>query len=235
MFKRKPVLKHESSLEEYPNIIVPAKTKIPEWYKKMSMHKCGKIINDDNPPRIDLTLKHCMPFLDSLTLGYMINLPYDLYVKNQNGEPYVCWKINDENAPRWRGLVASENLVPEGFTPVEYTWNMCVSFEVPKGYSILLTHPLNRYDLPFFTLTGVIEGGFTAYHNGNVPFYIRKGFEGIIEQGTPVAQIIPFRQETWTSKITKGLVEKAKLLSKKEKLALCGFYKKTFWKKKKYL
>jgi hypothetical protein len=31
---KKNIIKHESSLEEYPDILVPAKTKIPDWYKK---------------------------------------------------------------------------------------------------------------------------------------------------------------------------------------------------------
>jgi hypothetical protein len=35
MFRKKPVLEYESGIDFYPNLIVPAKTTIPLWYKKI--------------------------------------------------------------------------------------------------------------------------------------------------------------------------------------------------------
>jgi hypothetical protein len=83
-------------------------------------------------------------------------------------------------------------------------------------------------------LTGIIDGGFIMSVNGSIPFYVKEGFEGVIPQGTPIAQLIPFRQENWLSKKTKGLV----VLSNQDKLRsnslIYGWYKKTFWTRKKY-
>ena len=31
------------------------------------------------------------------------------------------------------------------------------TFEMPAGYSLLITHPFNRHDLPFVTLTGLVD------------------------------------------------------------------------------
>jgi hypothetical protein len=72
------------------------------------------------------------------------------------------------------------------------------------------------------------------YPTGNVPFYIKKGFEGIIPQGTPIAQLIPFRQENWSSKKTKGLVFLSNQDKSKSLSLINGWYKKTFWTRKKY-
>jgi hypothetical protein len=32
---------------------------------------------------------------------------------------------------------------------------------------------------------------------GMMPFWIRKGFSGVIPKGTPFMQILPFKRETW--------------------------------------
>ena len=64
--------------------------------------------------------------------------------------------------------------------------------------------------------------------------FIKNNFEGIIPQGTPIAQIIPFRQENWKSQVFKGLVNLGKITSMKSDLIFFGWYKKTFWVNKKY-
>jgi hypothetical protein len=67
---------------------------------------------------------------------------------------------------------------------------------------VLITSPLNRLDLPFRSLTAVIDAD-VFYHilpdpmqgGGNYPFYLNRGFEGIIPIGTPMCQYIPFKRE----------------------------------------
>lgn len=233
MFKKRPILKYESALEIYPKIISPAKNHVPEWYKKIPKWKNNEIISINNTS--NHTVKQCVPFLDSLTTGYMILLPYDIYVKNNNGAPFITWKEGIKYPPKWREDVSDKNIVPFEHYPMEYTWQTAVAFSVPSGFSLLLTHPLNRHDLPFTTLSGIIDGGLVISHIGNIPFYIKKGFEGIIYQGTPIAQIIPFRQENWFSKIAKNLIKIGKLHNDSGMSVFSGWYKKTFWTKKNYL
>lgn len=232
MFKKKPILKYESELDEYMNIITPTKNHVPEWYKKIPKFKDSEMFTAKN--EIHPTVKHCMPFLDSLTTGYVITLPYDLYVKNNNGVPFLTWPPGIKNPPKWRDQPADLNIVPVGHFPVEYTWSSCVAYSIPKGYSALFIHPLNRYDLPFTTLSGIIDGGFVVSAHGNAPFYIKQDFEGIIKQGTPIAQIIPFRQEKWLSKMVKGLVKIGNIDQNKANSVFWGWYKKTIWSKKHY-
>ena len=231
MFRKKPVLEYESGIDFYPNIIVPAKNTIPLWYKKIpkwqnnEMFEIGKGFN--------ITVKHCMPFMDSLTTGYMIVLPNDLYIKNDNGVPLITWN-NSDFPPESRNNVADLQLVPFEHCPLEFVWHTGVANTIPVGYSAIITHPLNRHDLPFTTLTGIIDGGIVLSGLGNIPFYIKKNFEGIIPAGTPIMQIIPFRQENWSSRIKKGLFEQGMLNNRKSTSFIYGWYKKTFWTRKKY-
>jgi hypothetical protein len=231
IFKRKPVLQYESAIEIYPNIITPAKNHIPEWYKNIPRWGNNEIFKFGKG--FDLTVKQCMPFLDSLTTGYMIVLPNDLYVKNNNGFPFLTWN-GAEFPPKSRENIAYLNLIPAGHSPSEFVWQTGVANTIPLGYSLLFTHPINRHDLPFTTLTGIVDGGLVMSPEGNIPFYIKNGFEGIIPQGTPIAQLIPFLQENWSSKKTKGLTKIAKQHSQKTNSVISGWYKKTFWTRKKY-
>jgi hypothetical protein len=231
MFRKKTILQYESAIDIYPNIITPAKNHIPKWYKEISKWKNNEIFNMQTG--FEKTVKQCIPFLDSLTIGYMIVLPNDLYVKNNNGSPFITWN-GSEFPPKARDSIADLNLVPAGHYPLEFTWQTGVANTVPIGYSIILTHPINRYDLPFTTLTGIVDGGLVMGPSGSIPFYVKEGFEGIIPQGTPIAQLIPFRQENWSLKLTKGLTKIAKQHNDKIVSLIYGWYKKTFWTRKKY-
>ena len=232
MFKKKPILKYESLIDVYPNIIETAKNHIPEWYKNIPKWKNREIFNIQTG--LGNSVKQCMPFLESLTIGYMILLPNDIYVKDNDGVPYITWKEGIAFPPKWRTDPADQNLVPAGHHGIEYTWQTAVVNTVPVGYSLIVTHPLNRHDLPFTTLTGIVDGGLVMSSKGNIPFFIKKGFEGIIPQGTPIAQLIPFHQQNWSSKIQKGLSKIAKDQETQSLSLITGWYKKTFWTRKKY-
>jgi hypothetical protein len=75
------------------------------------------------------------------------------------------------------------------------------TFEVPAGYSLLITHPFNRHDLPFVTLTGLVDAD--AYRDNfiNFPAHWRDlEFSGVLPKGTPVAQCVPIRRDAWTAR-----------------------------------
>ena len=69
---------------------------------------------------------------------------------------------------------------------------------------------------------------------GNLPFYIRKGFAGVIEAGTPIAQIIPIKQDSWKAISNTDVIEKAEKNQRMSNKYIYGWYKKNIWKKKRY-
>jgi hypothetical protein len=56
-----------SQKEDYPT---PIKLNIPEWYKSLEHSIFNK------------TVKGCMPFLDTLTSGYLLKMPQDFNIRH---------------------------------------------------------------------------------------------------------------------------------------------------------
>ena len=236
MSSKKHTLKYESLVDIYPNIVVPIRTLVPKWYKDLRHFHNNKPI-DMETGKIAKTVKNCTPFLDSLTTGYAITLPHDLAVgRDENGNAWFAGSHDGESLITKRENKYNPTVpMPNGYDEAELAWRLPTAISVPVGCSFIFTHPMNRFDLPFLTLTGVIDGGFVLNALGNVPFFIKKDFEGVIEKGTPIAQIIPFEHSRWVSEEQKGLLEigenhNANLISK----ITNGWYKKTWWVKKEY-
>jgi hypothetical protein len=77
---------------------------------------------------------------------------------------------------------------------------------MPAGYSLLITHPFNRHDLPFVTLTGLVDADSYIDNFINFPAYWRDtAFSGVLPKGTPVAQCVPVKRDSWTARF--GLIE----------------------------
>jgi hypothetical protein len=215
------------------NALIPASTQMPEWYKKIPSFR-GKekklVINNYDT---NATVKHCMPFLEAMTAGYFITLWTDLQVTIIDDQPILRWLETPDPVKFRDRPVDSLSLVPEGFYAVEFTWQNPYNLRTPKKYGILLTHPFNRHELPFHTVTGIADAGQTL-HSGSMPFFIKKGFEGIIKAGTPIAQVIPFKKESWDSQLTPGLVQIGEKNNYEARRTFGHWYKKFAWNKVEY-
>lgn len=218
------IIKSEPHHEAYPDLS-PTKTTLPKWYKDIPA-----FTENGNPSFGKKTAKLCAPFLDSFTTGYVMPLVGDLEIKQLNGFPTFNWGFVE--LLHLRPPTGVEPPAPQGYTPQFYAWSTHVSFSLPKGYSALITHPLNRFDLPFITSSGIIDD--FEMPGGDIPFFLREGFEGVIPQGTPIFQIIPFKREDWRLERDKGLAERTSKTRGFSNLVVSGWYKKTHWKKKNY-
>jgi hypothetical protein len=216
---------------------VPAVRNVPEWYR--SLAKFDKS-NDDitlgvkNNIGTDGALvatKMCMPFFDALTGGYHYVLEDDLYVDmDSTGIPTLSW-AGDVMLVDKRPTI--ELPVPDNCHPIHYGWRMNWYYETPPGYSVLITHPMNRFDLPFYTMSGIVESDiwglpvFTA-------FFLKRNFIGVIPKGTPLFQIIPFKREPWELEEveTEEALDKHELLAENRRSRLYGYYKETAWRRK---
>jgi hypothetical protein len=190
------------SNEEYADSffnIKPSSEFVPEWYRlaKGNIHGAETELNPYKPNVTTSTFKKCTPFFDAMTSGYTVFLTADIEVmENDNGDPFVLWRTNrimvtEHSSVQWEGLP-----VPEGYRPLVLKWHNQFILKAPKGYSLLFLHPINRFDLPFQTITGIVDcdnwDGVVHF-----PFFIKKNFIGIIPKGTPIAQIMPIKRDSW--------------------------------------
>jgi hypothetical protein len=164
----------------------------------------------------------------------MIPLAQDIAIKQTEGGPSITFN-NDAGSPIEMRETGLNGLLPtpKGCSDVHFAWQTSVCFKIPKGYSALLTHPLNRFDLPFITASGVIDGEYSV-PPGNLPVFISSTFEGIVPMGTPIVQILLFKSESWDSINDKDIIEESMLNNKRAKSMSYGWYKKNIWKKKTY-
>jgi hypothetical protein len=211
--------------------LVPMRTALPQWYKDGERFLGGK---PSLYPKSNSSLKLCVPFLDALTSGYMVQCPQDLLVeKLEDGSVGIGWKYEADIIDK-RDPASTPTLpIPTGHVSTNYIWKLPLYIRVPKGYSVLFTHPLNRHDLPFTTLSGVVDADY-AVPGGALPFFLKSGFTGIIPRGTPIAQLIPFKREDWTLKETKGLKKEGEIETYNSLSVISGWYKKHHWRKKTY-
>lgn len=213
----------------------PAIQHLPDWYKKIPPY-----MNGDKKLRFPMenlthntTVKRCIPFLDAITAGYTFVLNDDVFIEQTLQGPLIRWK-SDAEVVTWHSLEQFKGLpVPHHHHNMVAKWHNDYVFKTPPGYSLWCTHPVNRFDLPFTTVSGFVDTDSYVIPV-QFPFFLKEGFEGIIESGTPVAQLIPIKRESWKREI-KSYNEKESYKGLRAfKRTFVDSYKKNFWSKKSY-
>lgn len=224
-------------------LVVPypkaAKVHIPDWYKEIKPPDRTKPMFNSKGINTNINLKMCQPFLDAFTTGYIQETHTDIFInvfETSEGSLNidVSFPIGPEQLS-WRKNPTLLKVTSE-YYPIEFTWIQHWVPVAPKGYSVLLTHPLNRLDLPFYSLNAVIDSDvFHHYPSGAYPFFLKKEFNKvIIPAGTPMFQMIPIKREPWKS-ASKPYNEETML--KKHSLIrkyIYDGYRDKFWQRKSY-
>jgi hypothetical protein len=200
---------------------IPAVLGLPDWFKALPPKAFNAIMGEETQ-----TVKKCPPFVDAMTYGFLIPLAVDLEV--QDGE--FSWHYEPP-----RGLASEYPHSPVGFhdpsqvagTPFFEDDRFIIKFnnfwtiEAPPGYSLLCTHPVNRTDLPFTTLTGLVD--CDTFHDTPLNFPARwhdVKFNGVLPKGTPVAQCLPVKRESWTARLaTLSAEETARIIKARDAIA----------------
>lgn len=197
----------------------PAVKDLPVWFK-------------NTPPTTDgiENVKKCTPFLDGLSIGYIIYLTADVLV-DEHGIQQIS---NPVVVTEHRTSQIDKLNVSKDFREIPYKWTNFFVTKTPRGYSTMFTHPINRIDLPFHTLTGIVDTDKFDLPV-NFPFFVKKNFKGIITAGTPIAQAIPFKRTEWEHHVEDS--KKTELPTYRHTMhnPPFGFYKKYIWQRKKYL
>lgn len=215
---------------DYYDVLIPSKQNVPQWYKDIA-----RWIGDKPKiyPNRNHTMKHCIPLFDGLTAGYTVVFPYDVIVEQKNNKPFLTWLGPEDQIVKRTSKAFEPMPTPIGFYNEMFAIRIPMSFKVPKGYSVLFTQPMNRFDLVTMTMSAIVDADSEIY-SGEAPFFLKEGFEGIIEQGTPIMQLIPFKRENWKREQVEGLNNKANINRSKSTSVLSGWYKNNIWKRKSY-
>ena len=223
-----------TEFETVNSSIQPSRSIIANWYKR-SPRQINTSLHLSQDGASNATYKQCAPFLDGMTLGYMAVLTSDIEISlGENNLPFINHKklsreiVTMHSPEQWEGMP-----YPLFHYPAVFKWHQDLIIKTPKNYSLLFTHPMNRLDLPFTTISGVVDSDNYSVAT-HFPFWVKQGFTGVVEAGTPVCQIIPFQREVWDRKIekldhTKNLVNADNYFSK-----IVRAYKTHFWEKKEY-
>lgn len=180
----------------------PAVEGLPDWFKALPQKAHNSITETD-----EQTVKRCPPFIDAMTFGFLMPLPCDVRVENGEFTWNFDFPINVSNRST-RSPISFHDASQVAGTPYDEGDRFIIKFnnfwtiEAPSGYSLLFTHPVNRRDLPFTTLTGLVDAD--AYHEAQVHFpayWHNPDFNGTLAKGTPVAQCIPVKRDKWIARM----------------------------------
>ena len=169
---------------------VPARAALPDWLRAM-------------PPRVPSavhgreirTVKQCPPFVDAMRHGVVLVLPCDVTVERgmRFGWDWPLPALSVEGHPR----APLSFHVPEQIagSPLAHGQRSALKFnsfwtvELEPGWSLLAMHPINREDLPFRTVTGLVDADRFNDVGINFPaVWLDEGFEGVLPKGLPIAQ-----------------------------------------------
>ena len=214
----------------------PASKAIPQWWKDATPY----LRTPDNPDGKKVIVSHlnsnasfkkCQVMLDTLTAGYVIPLMADVIVSTTSGFPEINWKIK-------RDIFEVHNKqeveAPEGYYDQMFKYLNPWIPQLPKGYSALIVPCFGYPNSPFRPLSGIIDYDKTM-HPLQAPVFVKQGFEGVVEKGTPMMQIIPFKRSDWSSEFSyleDG--ELATLMDRNFASTIVNNYIKHFWQKKTY-
>jgi hypothetical protein len=229
--------------EDYP---IPVKLNIPEWYKKLEHSLLSK------------TVKGCMPFLDTLTSGYLLKMPQDFAIRhnvnntNEKGEEFKdsfqTAALNDVSqiihakAMNFNSSIDVHSVKQvEGSPYVEKNKNLPFykiinpwKIKTPKGYSCLFISLLNNADDRFSIIPGIVNTD-TFPNEINFPIVINGDkypvLETIIKKGTPYVQIIPFKRDSWKMSFKPRKQKEIQGSRIFYGLKLINNYKERYWSK----
>jgi hypothetical protein len=168
---------------------VPARSALPDWLRAMPAKAHSEIHG-----REIRTVKQCPPFIDAMAYGVMILLPCDITVTS--GSFSWGWNIPEPvtsghpRAPLSFHVAAQFADAPfarAGQAAIKF--NSFWTIELEPGWSLFATHPVNRDDLPFRLISGLVDSD--RFHDGGINFpavWTAPDFFGVLKKGTPVAQ-----------------------------------------------
>lgn len=232
-------------LQSYPHLAdvfplpEPATRNVPDWYKKQPA-----IIGGDNldvqQGSLKLTVKKCQAFFDAMAGGYILKLPCDIYIDTTDGkfniqlpgemERFRNELIANHSTDQVSHFPLDSDLYSNSVLRIHPTWMV----KTPDGYSTLFINPMHQAPSPLTAVEAIVDTD-KFWSDGHLSFFVKKNFRGILKQGTPMVQVIPFKRDEWKSEIVKDFdPEKTNLQRRIVRSNFQNGYRTKFWQKKNY-
>jgi hypothetical protein len=168
----------------------PAKDYLPGWFRRLPAVDPTKVSATDT----GLTIKRCMPFLDAMTTGWIIPFAAEvrMTISDNGSNVETGWDFDRAMASGHGVHQVKGN--PWGDRPPCKFHNFW-TIVTPPGWSCLFVSPLNRPNGLFEVISGIVD---TDTYTAPVHFpFFATGPDGlhVIEKGSPMVQVIPFRRD----------------------------------------
>lgn len=175
---------------------IPALRALPDWLRAMPQTAHSPTHGQELR-----TLKQCPPFVDAMAHGFVIPLPCDIHVRDgvlswDWDHPPLSVDAHPNSPVSFHDPAQAAGSPFFNAETVFVKFNSFWTIELEPGYSLFATHPVNRADLPFRLLTGLVDAD--RFHDVGVLFpaaWVDPAFEGVLPRGTPVAQCFPVARE----------------------------------------
>lgn len=216
----------------------PASKNIPDWWRNETPY----LESEENPlgkkiiveeGSSNASFKKCTPMLDAITSGYLIPLWADAQVRWIDGSPRVTWRTK---TPLFslNGPSSGRVQPPPGYSEHVFKYLNTWMPKTPPGYSVLITSPFGHRGLPFHAIPAIIDSDKSTL-DIVPPMWLKEGFEGIIEKGTPMFQVTPFKRDNWESEFSYITQNEFEVIQEKNfRSTIVGHYIKNVWSKKGY-
>ena len=225
----------------------PAKNNLPEWYKKMPSfakdlpgvtEEDRKFFLDRSGVNGPPTVKKCMPVFDTITAGYHLFTHADFLIFSKDNDPYPWYRWSDsDDVVDFHDYyqIAGYPVKPEEKGRRVGRYYNPWSIVTPKGYSCLIVPPMHR-ESNLRILPGIVDTD--TYHGPiQLPFFlVDPEWRDLVPAGTPIAQVIPFKRDSFTHTIEEDDPYDS-LFTKTHRLIRSKFYnvyKSFMWSKKEY-
>jgi hypothetical protein len=174
--------------------------------------------------------------MEALTFGWVVPVPTDIGITHTPDGMNVEWGTEHYQAmgnhPKTQ--VGGEKFPHDG-TIIKF--NLPYTLRTPDGVSTLYMPPLNRVETRFRPFSGVVETD-KYVNQTNIPaLLLDEEFEGLIEAGTPLVQVIPFKRDSLVneSETRAATEEEEEWIERMSNAvpAVDAYYKEEVWEPKK--
>lgn len=203
---------------------ISACEEMPSWFKNtenITKSKCPFAFLPNLDVKAKVNIKNCPAMFDYLSTGYVIRAWDNFIVRNIDGKLYVNWEKYIVHAEPSRevftthytkdqmsGMCGKDEPLYGGFHKMLTPWFV----KTPPGVSLYITNPSQYRDKRFTSVDGVIhpeEKPITLQWffewNKELPLNVSEEYfdvkTQVIKKGTPLFVVIPFKRDTYKSKV----------------------------------